>query len=605
MIEVTENMTIGNLVSRREPFTIPAHQRSYAWNSEEVSDFIADLVSLYQVRLSDPTASPSHFFGGLVSIHQNIPSTASGRKYIVVDGQQRLATFIIAFNALTDAFEAIAIRSRNEGLPGIEDEARANAEYTKTTFLEYQEVVGGRLVPRSRLMMSKSDRTFFEEMLKNSSPVPTRDSHKLLLSAREAIQKHLINPLIHDAAKSTGEKLEQLKQLSWCLTEGCFVIHIVSNDQKEAYQLFKVLNDRGRNLTDGDLLRSHTLELLQEHPEAQARVEQQWDEILSEAPSETDQFLRAYYTSQVGERAPSRDLFDKFSQHVFTYVPPLSPSQAGAVETSMRLIRDAHTAFAKLIEGEWPYEETTISLWNRDRLKRLLKVLGHTLSLPLLLSAHAQLSEEHFYSIVDLLERCAFRFVVIVGAHPSPLAKKYYEHAKSIREDPSHYDLSNLRSDLKELLVRNADDELFKANLKAKLNYSSSSAQKRVVRHFLTTIEDHYDWLTAGGSGTPRPSTMRIFDLNQVTIEHIYPQNPATQDPALEPWKQDIGNLSFWAPEDNRAAGNDSFQAKKVKYAMSGVKLTKDLADLPNWSAQNLEQRRDTLVADALKVFVI
>src|SRR5574340_425930 len=596
-------MTIGNLVSRREPFTIPAHQRSYAWDSDEVSDFVADLLSLYKARVTDPTASPSHFFGGLVSVHQNIPSTASGRKYIVVDGQQRLATFFIAFSALADAFESIAIRAHSEGLQSLEDDARANAEYTKKTYLKYEEIEAGRLVLRLRLMMSKADRTFFEEMLSTPSPLPSRDSHKLLLSSRNAIQKQLIAPIVDDPQSTTNDKLEKLKQLSWCLTEGCYVIHIVSNEQREAYQLFKVLNDRGRNLTDGALLRSHTMEVLQEYPDLQTKGEQQWDEILAGGPSEIDMFCRAYYASVVGERAPSRDLFDKFAHEFFPYVRPLSSDQAVVVEKCMKSIRYAYNSFSKLIEGEWPYDEPLVSLWQRDRLARLLKALGHTLCIPLLLSAHAELAEDRFYAIVELLERSAFRFIAIVGAHPSPLAKQYYEHAKSIRQDPIRYDVSLLRTDLEDLIVRNAGDELFKANLRAKLNYSSSSAQKRVVRHFLTTIEDHYDWLATGGSGHPRPKMMRIFDLNQVTIEHIYPQNPANPDPTLEPYKHDIGNLSFWAPEDNRAASNDPFAMKQAKYSLSGVKLTKDLANLHGWTIHNLEQRRNDLISHALKVF--
>ncbi len=36
-----------------------------------------------------------HFFGGLVSVDLFAGNTAAGRIYEVVDGQQRLATFII------------------------------------------------------------------------------------------------------------------------------------------------------------------------------------------------------------------------------------------------------------------------------------------------------------------------------------------------------------------------------------------------------------------------------------------------------------------------------------------------------------------------------
>ena len=173
------------------------------------------------------------------------------------------------------------------------------------------------------------------------------------------------------------------------------------------------LNDRGRNLTDGDLLRSHTMELLQDQSELQGNIERHWDQILSGKPEKTDQFLRAYYASQVGERAPSRDLFDKFSQEFFGYVRPLTPTQALQVEERVGLIRDAYDTFLRLTEGEWPYDESSVSAWQRDRLTRMLNVLGHTLCVPLLLSTYACLTEEKFNSIVDTIERCAFSYVTI------------------------------------------------------------------------------------------------------------------------------------------------------------------------------------------------
>ena len=46
------------------------------------------------------------------------------------------------------------------------------------------------------------------------------------------------------------------------LIEDFTVIHISTDSKTEAYRLFQVLNDRGISLTDGDLLRARTLELL-------------------------------------------------------------------------------------------------------------------------------------------------------------------------------------------------------------------------------------------------------------------------------------------------------------------------------------------------------
>ncbi len=46
------------------------------------------------------------------------------------------------------------------------------------------------------------------------------------------------------------------------LAEDCTVIYMAADTRSEAYQIFQVLNDRGVQLTDGDMLRARTLELL-------------------------------------------------------------------------------------------------------------------------------------------------------------------------------------------------------------------------------------------------------------------------------------------------------------------------------------------------------
>src|SRR5690349_17670322 len=88
---------IGDLLVQRLPFVVPKYQRSYAWEEEEINDFIRDL----SLCASDRSAGKQrqHFFGGLVSV-QHTAANVPGRNYEVVDGQQRLATFGILFKVL-------------------------------------------------------------------------------------------------------------------------------------------------------------------------------------------------------------------------------------------------------------------------------------------------------------------------------------------------------------------------------------------------------------------------------------------------------------------------------------------------------------------------
>jgi len=604
MIRGTENLRIGDLLSRRVPFEVPVYQRAYAWETEEVEDFIRDLQVLYEARMNDPDNPRNHFFGGLVSIDRFAGNTATGRIYEVVDGQQRLATFMITIGLLVQALNDLATQAEDEGDLETAQSARAHAEHTRREYLKYSEVENGQLRECLRLRLSKADHVFFEQLIDGSPANPSRESHKRLKSAYRKIWRSLFAAILEDATISTREKLQCLLRLRSCVTEDCHVIHIVSDDRNEAYRLFAILNDRGRTLTDGDLLRSHTLELLDGHQEFQEQVERYWDDILSSSEAEIDKFLRSYYASYVGERAPRRDLFDHFRQHFFNYKPPLGNEDISEIERRVASIKAESDTFSKIMNGEWPYDTSKVSAWDRDRLYRLIRVLRHTLCVPLLLSAHHCLDEQAFSELVNLLERFVFRYIIIVGAHPMPLAERYYKYATAIRANPGDYRLSDLEADLRALAADDAQDDLFKVNLEGKLNYSQSS-QRRIIKHFLTTLEDHYMWFKNGAPGKPKPDRTASFDLNQISIEHIYPQNAVTPIQALEPLKHDIGNLTFWAPNDNRAAGNLPFVDKRERYAESAVRLTRELANLCDWTEQSLNERRERLIEMALKVFAI
>jgi uncharacterized protein with ParB-like and HNH nuclease domain len=603
----TETLKIGDLISKRLPFVVPRYQRAYAWEAgeaEEVSDFISDVNGLLEARFMNKPKG--HFFGGLVSIEKPAPGTETGRLFEVVDGQQRLATFMITINLITKAFLKLSEAAKQSGASKIKNAAKAHAGIIENSFIKYTEVEGDEARERLRLKLSKADNDYFERLMEGVSQQSPRDSHKRLQRAMDKIDSELIEPIINNTTASLNEKLQRLLALKACLTDDCFVIHIKSEDPKEAYRLFAILNDRGKPLSDGDLLRAYTLQLLEGNPRIQQQVESHWDSILKYTDNDIDRFLRYYYASCVGERAPKRDLFNSFKEKFFKALPEtLSASQARGLERLVNSIRLESNTFAKLNIGEWPYDNPTATDWDRNRFWRLMSILRHDLCLPLLLSAHSQwgAQEKKFVELINLLERFVFRYISIVKNRPSRLADKYYKNAVAIRKNSATYLLDSLAKDLRDLMDRDADVNQF-TNQLAKLSYDDST-QRRIIRHFLTTLEDYYTWFNKGAKRKAKPDKSRSFDVMQNTIEHIYPQNPKTPTADLAPLVNDIGNLSFWGPDDNVEAGNKSFTDKKKLYISSSVRLNRELASLPDWNKAELEGRRKRLIEMALKIFVV
>lgn len=411
-------------------------------------------------------------------------------------------------------------------------------------------------------------------------------------------------------------RVARLLRLRQALIDDSHVIHVVSTDRKQAYRLFTVLNHRGETLTDADLLRSRSLELLEAHPTEQEEVAKLWDDMLAEPAKHIEAFFLALYPSHTGRRAKG-DLFDATAAHFFPASPPATAAAARAFVRVIESFRDELQVFLKLISGVWPFDRTPgvpvpVRAWQVDRLGRLVLTLKHELALPVLLAGARCIPEKSFAELVYMLEIFAFRYKNICNGHAGKPAAQYYAEARAMRvaTPAARYTLSGFRTALRQLIADSASDQRFREFLAEKLRYSNSS-QRANIREFLTTLEDHHQWLgntPVASSARPKPSMSKVTDIDNATLEHIYPQHakPAEVVANLEPIKHYLGNLSFFGAADNVAAKNKSFADKKAPhYARSAVAMTSVLATLPQWTDVQIVQRETDLLDDAVRVFVV
>ena len=593
-----ENLNFGDLIHSRRPFIIPLYQRAYEWDKKNIDNFIEDISTLVNKRTQGN--SDQHFFGGIVSVDDFSPYI--GNQFLVIDGQQRLATFSMVLALIVKELKEIS-RTRERQ---IKESALAHANSIIADYLEYQFVNSeGKQQHQSRVVLSKVDRPFFELLLQNlHPPTPSRNSHNLLKSAWNNLRKNLIIPC-SNKEMPPSTRIQKLLHLKKVITDGCYMIHIVSTNRSEAYRLFMTLNDRGKSLSEGDLLKSRTLELLEEYPDIQESVETHWNAILTENAKTIDAFLRAYFPSQTGKRAGRLTLYADFCEAFFSFDGSISQAASRKINHEIDKMKHESITFNKVDKGDWPYEDPTTSMWYRDRLSRLSnsKILKHTLCYPLLLSAKHCLSEDQFAEIVQILELFIFRYVIICKAHAGKLAETYYRHCLKIRQQVENYSVEDLRTDLRGLIEGDTSDLIFRSSIAEKLVYKSSVSPK--ILHFLSTLEDYRGWYDSGHRGTPEPDTTSVFDISSLQVEHIYPQNARNTNTELEPLKHNLGNLSFWSGGENNAVSNADFSEKKTSYARSSVSLNRDLANLDTWNREKLEERERKLVDMAVKIFMV
>jgi Protein of unknown function (DUF1524) len=187
--------------------------------------------------------------------------------------------------------------------------------------------------------------------------------------------------------------------------------------------------------------------------------------------------------------------------------------------------------------------------------------------------------------------------------HPSRLDSVFLLQAAEIRKKSNAYRPTTLRSALKATLDTYSGDAVFREGMRSELVYRVK-AGNTVTKYFLTTIEQYRAWSASGAKGNPTcKDKTAVYDLSQIEIEHIYPRSSASSDPQMEPLKQHLGNLSFWGPNDNTKAANQTFAAKKKLYALSNVQLNQDIAKLSKFEVPELDARETDLVTRGLAIF--
>src|SRR5919206_3802570 len=105
-----EWLTIGELFETNYLFRVPKYQRGYAWGESQLNDFVSDLGKCYEARSGGKERH--HLFGGILSKEGSI---ASRNSVDPIDGQQRLATFIIYITHLIAQYSNIATEAKAAG----------------------------------------------------------------------------------------------------------------------------------------------------------------------------------------------------------------------------------------------------------------------------------------------------------------------------------------------------------------------------------------------------------------------------------------------------------------------------------------------------------
>ena len=239
--------TIGSIFEKNILLEVPKYQRYYAWDDEQVDDFIKDINNVYTRQHTEPGIE--HFFGGIVVVKKSVPGSNRQQRELI-DGQQRIKTTILLIIAVIRKFNSFADADHQETIESFVNQL-------KDKYLVYKDRINRQPIEVSKLVLSNADKQYFENIIANRPLEESRDSHKKLKKAFQKICSYVDQTV--DCIPNIDDKIDALGDFDNIIHNNCTIIFIDADSRESAYKLFQVLNDRGAGLTEGDLLKSKTL----------------------------------------------------------------------------------------------------------------------------------------------------------------------------------------------------------------------------------------------------------------------------------------------------------------------------------------------------------
>lgn len=272
----TEQVTLAQLFSGDHVFSFPAFQRPYRWTKDEALTLVDDVAA---ACLRD---DPGYFLGNLVL------TRGTTREAMVIDGRQRLTTLFMLICVLRDLEEDDQRKANLHRL--IWDDADTSSGIRGGWRLRFApaeaDVIDANL---AGLSGHSADSGHFDPGI--------QQRYLSMFAVAEAMRDLFSKPREESGLPARSVFIEYLLHL-------CEVIVLTAASATSGLRLFQVLNNRGLQLSESDLIKPDLLQALP--AEQQGRAALIWDSLEDRLGMEQlDVFLRAVVFIISGDWVPA------------------------------------------------------------------------------------------------------------------------------------------------------------------------------------------------------------------------------------------------------------------------------------------------------------
>ncbi len=247
------------LVDSEYFYQVPDYQRPYVWDKDHLGALIDDLVGNYTNNKED------EYFCGSIVIAEN----QKDNRWDVVDGQQRLTSFIILACTILKLYKnSLGQKSKafiKESIYDRHDEEKERLKFL--TAQNYNNIFENTVLNNLE----------FEDNIKKSELNKKFEENTYLRNAYYF--KELLNESMENGSISDIDDF-----VEW-FYEHIVLTRIICFEQDSAMQIFQVLNDRGQPLSPIDILKSNLMQEIKQDSEKRKDFITTWDKLVEACKS--------------------------------------------------------------------------------------------------------------------------------------------------------------------------------------------------------------------------------------------------------------------------------------------------------------------------------
>lgn len=554
-----ENKSFAEVMSNGKSYAVPAFQRDYTWQEEQLDELWRDMRYMQAHKTQ-------HFMGYLVL------QSADNKSFQIIDGQQRITTVTLIIVAALARFKELIAK----GIAAGDNQKRK--EETHKRYLGVFDVVTLGTTPK--LTLNRNNKVHFSDIIDLPYGVPKARG---IIATNRKLNKAF--EFFYSRLSSCDGKA--LAELIAALGDGLLFTTITVSNDLDAFLVFETLNARGIHLSAPDLLKNYLLSTLKpgEKSSVIEDFENKWSYILEQL-GETNftAFLRSY-EGMFSKLRHKKELYRYLKEHI---------TAAGQVMPYIKALKENSSVYAALQNPDdafWREYDNGIYGGCIEDL-RVLRLFNIKTPLSLLMAAYQKYEAGDFNRLVKWLAVISVRYNVICKKSPNEQERQYNLIANLVmRKD------GLLFADLKKQLTNAVypPDKEFISAFSVK-TLPSKQSSKRIV-YLLTAIARHGD----GGK----------LPLDNLSVEHVLPYHPASDWQeyfGIDTYSEAIDRLANFAllpAKKNRAAGRDSFVEKKRILENSGLKINRQIAAYEDWNMEAINKHQTWLADQARTVWKI